>query len=1189
MKQLLMACVLLLSAAGLAQPTNGQSAGSPVAVAASPENTYALVVGIANYENDRLNLNYSNRDAEVFAEYLRSAAGGSVPQDNIRLLLDADASTGAIYNALKWLKKKTELARIQDENARNLVYIYFSGHGDVETGTRANLGFLLAYNTPPNNYLNNAVRIEDLNDYAHTLSVDLGATVILITDACHSGKLAGSDYRGSYLVGKALSAAKDREVRIASCNPEELSMEDQRWGGGRGVFSWYLVNGLKGLADRNGDYQVTLAEIQHYVDSSLAADAVLKELKHKQTPVLNGNARYGLALVDTGIRLMTAMAVAPANVAPSGFPWEAVNGVIDEQDSNFFTPLKIIPDDSLVYGMIQQVRKALQNNNDLLSRTDNTLQQVRAGSLSRREFADKMVELLHTRGQKIVNQYLEGDEAELERRQYYNSRKNGYGMVADLYTIATRLAEPGDPLHRILLLHQLYFNGVAARMQMNVAKPAEQNALLEKALQLQQKAVAMDDNAAYVQNELGILYLKKGDMVKAEAYFTKATELSPSWAIPRSNLTGLYMQKGDMVRAEEEAKEAERLQPGGFISQAAVGALEERKGNLLFAEENYRQAMFLNSRHYYPFERMGFVSLGYADYAAADSFFHEAALRKKGYYFRGSESLFASVPVLPVANSTSLCPLDTSKLRPDDVIGHYYWASMLYEIKDYVNAERIFRKVVKLDPRNPLVFHYLGKVFYDQKRWEPAELMFKQAMQNWLPREQFDRYCDSLKRSNNYSNDQLCYLGHFRTRHYGQSEDYFFLARMYELWGHFEEAETWCRAIINRHPKDPDGYLMLWEMQEKREQMTEAEKTILQFAKHQPETGYLELTGFYKRAHERYPENSEWPYRLSLLLFEKAMLPGRYNNFDTIIWFPREGKEIFIGHDNYMDLGGKFQFDRNDPNNPSALMLEGIHPYNGFIILPGINEGRTLQADIADPRWQAITWLKVADSLQREPGVKADISFKLGQVYHRAGSAGQALPHFEKAIELEPANAAARMQVVDMARMVYRNRKGYAQLTYLFDSAQINFPHRLLYAEWSLRAGNPEKARKVMQEAQVMYPFYLPEAQPLNARSWMAAKQYTKAIPLFREVANRQQQDAGAWYSLARCYALAGNGSEALKVLETAIGKGFNYGFVLDADVAWAAYRKQSQWSVLLKKVKRREYPDVFKREERPRAAAQGE
>jgi len=68
----------------------------------------------------------------------------------------------AVYNALNWL---TEICKKDD-----LVYFYFAGHGDKESQAIYNLGFLLTYNTLRPNYKNNALRIEDLNECANTLS-----------------------------------------------------------------------------------------------------------------------------------------------------------------------------------------------------------------------------------------------------------------------------------------------------------------------------------------------------------------------------------------------------------------------------------------------------------------------------------------------------------------------------------------------------------------------------------------------------------------------------------------------------------------------------------------------------------------------------------------------------------------------------------------------------------------------------------------------------------------------------------------------------------------------------------------------------------------------------------------------------------------------------------------------------------
>ena len=147
-------------------------------------NSYAVVIGISRYASKGIpKLKYANKDARVFADYLLSKSGGSVPKENIRLLTDSNATTAAVYDAMSWLRESCR------EN--DLVYFYFAGHGDMESETIYKLGFLLTFNTPRTNYINNAIRIEDLNNFANTVSVENKANVVLITDACHSGQLAG--------------------------------------------------------------------------------------------------------------------------------------------------------------------------------------------------------------------------------------------------------------------------------------------------------------------------------------------------------------------------------------------------------------------------------------------------------------------------------------------------------------------------------------------------------------------------------------------------------------------------------------------------------------------------------------------------------------------------------------------------------------------------------------------------------------------------------------------------------------------------------------------------------------------------------------------------------------------------------------------------------------------------------------
>jgi uncharacterized caspase-like protein len=207
-------------------------------------NIYAVIIGISKYLDPQINaLQFSNRDAQVFADFLMSASGGSVPKQNIKLLIDAAATTGEVDKAIIWLKDNCQ----PDDK----VFFYFSGHGALENESMFRDGYLICYNTPATAFVRMGLSIDWLNKMTGTIS-DKKANVIIITDACHSGRVANSQFKGSILVGEQLMNAAEKEIRMASCTPEQLSIEKSDWGGGRGVFSYHLINGLQGgLADKD--------------------------------------------------------------------------------------------------------------------------------------------------------------------------------------------------------------------------------------------------------------------------------------------------------------------------------------------------------------------------------------------------------------------------------------------------------------------------------------------------------------------------------------------------------------------------------------------------------------------------------------------------------------------------------------------------------------------------------------------------------------------------------------------------------------------------------------------------------------------------------------------------------------------------------------------------------------------------
>jgi tetratricopeptide (TPR) repeat protein len=1142
-------------------------------------NTYAVIVGIANYENKNIpNLNFPGKDAAVFAEYLQSKAGGSVPAENIRLLIDTNATTAAIYNALNWLREKCESDKYEHKDKENQVYFYFSGHGDLETDTKANLGFLLSYNTPRNNYINNAVRLEDLNIYANTLSLDFNANVILITDACHSGKLAGSDNRGTYLVGKELSTVRAKEIRIAACAPDQLSQENEGWGGGRGIFSYYLINGLKGLADRNKDSIVTLNEIQQYLDSSISNDRIMKENRLVQTPVIKGDTKFRLSLIDTTILLTLQRIISSFLSAQTNQDYFfSLLKQRDMLESLDFIKLNSLRKEEIPFAFIDQLLK----KEDTTIRRDKVVQLKKTLQVNKEElklFTEILVDVLHTSGQEIINLYLQGDAAELERRRYYNSKSSGYDMYPVLYSVALKLTAPDNPLTQILKVNQYYFAGVAARLKIPTVEEPKQRQLIEEALASQKKALALEKNAAYIYNELGIVSQAKKEYTAAEENYIKATELAADWAIPRANLSGLYAVTKKFEKAIKEGQTADDLQPGLQSTNANFGFIYESTDNWLFAEEFYRKAIDINSRHYYPFERLGYVYMNTTQYALADSFFHEAEIRKKGYHFNGDGFAMSYIMSPPPPMPFSPCLLDTAVLKNDDIMAFFYWGHTEYLEKNYTNAVRIFKKIIAVDKTNPLVFHYMGKIFYDQQKWEDAEIMFKLAASYYLDTVAFRRYCDSVIQHSKFTYPHDCFEKYFWEHQYIQIEDYYFLATLYESWAHYEEAEEAYRTIINMSPDNIGGYVKLWRMLEKLGRYTEAEKIIQSYIPWDQEAATRELNEFYRRTIEQFPEDGTWPYKLGLLLYERAAMPAYSSYIDTIVYFPLLNKEVFLDVDLHNSLSrnpNMLVAGKTANESPQRIKVDVLLEKHDGIMLPGIAEYLTLAHSIIYiPRKEAIRFLLKADSLLTETEVKADINFKVGNVYVWAGSKKKAWPYYAKSVQLGPDNASARLSLIDVSKALYKNRAALEQLNYLYDKQQINFPNRLLLAEFSIHSGQFEKGKKLLDEAEAIHPYVVPEIADLKGRMYLLSQKPAQGISFYKNFLAIHPSDCNTFYTLAKLYAQTGNKGEAWKWLKEAMKKGFNYSYILNSDVTWNDFRKTQQWNSLIKQFPMKKYID---------------
>ena len=225
---------------------------------------WAVVVGAARYQHMRT-LMYTDDDAYQVATFLRSVEGGALRAEQVRVLIDENATHRNIIMAMR------EVFQRADEN--DVILFYFSGHG-------------LEGSFLPVDYDGSVNRLEhyQLKD---ELLASRARHKLVIADACHSGSLGGRNAKSGG-VGEALSAyyaalnnAEASTALLLSSKGKEISLED---GGLRsGIFSHFLIRGMRGEADANGDRLVSIQELFNYVHRE-----VRLYTGNIQTPTLTG-------------------------------------------------------------------------------------------------------------------------------------------------------------------------------------------------------------------------------------------------------------------------------------------------------------------------------------------------------------------------------------------------------------------------------------------------------------------------------------------------------------------------------------------------------------------------------------------------------------------------------------------------------------------------------------------------------------------------------------------------------------------------------------------------------------------------------------------------------------------------------------------------------------------------------------
>jgi uncharacterized caspase-like protein len=283
---------------------------------------FAVLIGVSEYkynEGGLGDLSYSHKDAEAIRDFLRTPNGGNFRDEDILYLVNDQATLATVSDALKRFLTKA--------GPNDLVYLFLAGHGAPDPYDPQRLYFLL-HDTKVADIPRTAFPMDRLREFLDQQKSQ--ARLICFLDTCHSAGIsqprpsAGdkstgrSTARGRGIGAKGIGAKPsgaptgqsdaitdfnfyERRLFqekgwavITSSGRNETSQESPKWGQGHGVFTWALLEGLRGGADENRDCVITSGEIFKYV-----TERVRRETGNQQNPQSLPGANTALVIAAT--------------------------------------------------------------------------------------------------------------------------------------------------------------------------------------------------------------------------------------------------------------------------------------------------------------------------------------------------------------------------------------------------------------------------------------------------------------------------------------------------------------------------------------------------------------------------------------------------------------------------------------------------------------------------------------------------------------------------------------------------------------------------------------------------------------------------------------------------------------------------------------------------------------------------
>lgn len=274
---MVMAGVLAIVLWGPGEPKAAEQPSGPSK--SLPGRRWALLIGVDQYKR-LVPLDYCGNDVRALGQ--RLTAAGFEPDRVVVLHNKADSLD---FQPLKANIEEQIKLVLGSAKEGDLVLVAFSGHGIQLAGR--------SYLCPYEANLEDPATLVPLEGVFRALEDCPAAVKLFVVDACQNeevqrGERTAAAARAASDFGKWLGEVPPPKgtLLVTSCAPGEKSWEAKEFQ--HGVFMHYLLEGLEGRADSNGNGMLTLSELFAYA-SDRTQTYVRKKHEALQRPRLRGD------------------------------------------------------------------------------------------------------------------------------------------------------------------------------------------------------------------------------------------------------------------------------------------------------------------------------------------------------------------------------------------------------------------------------------------------------------------------------------------------------------------------------------------------------------------------------------------------------------------------------------------------------------------------------------------------------------------------------------------------------------------------------------------------------------------------------------------------------------------------------------------------------------------------------------